>query len=169
MTAEHDQRLAEVETAAHRGVETELRAQLPHLIEGLTLAVSKNDDRKVRAYGNRLRLFAQFEELRGECIGPLVELGLRGFRENPSKADTWARFARERADDVQADLSRSSPETRLQPTSLGMHVGDHCSRKLSQPTGPAYRFLADRRLRNEPASLSAGVVSPDARKAWGQH
>lgn len=106
MTAEQDQRLAEVEAAAHRGIESELRANLPHLIEGLSVSVAKNDDRKVRAYGNRLRLFAQFDDLRGECLGPLVELGLRGLRDNPSKADTWARFAREQADEAQIELVR---------------------------------------------------------------
>jgi hypothetical protein len=91
--ADHDFRLARCDELLHAAAKGTVEECLQVAGRQMQAAASRNDYRRVKAYGNRVLRAAQFTGVREDACRQLEEMALLGFRNEPGAAETWARFA----------------------------------------------------------------------------
>lgn len=90
--ATHDAKLSEYKECIDRRIAGELSAKLPAVLADFRVAASDENDRLLRAYGNRLLEMGSFAELLPTVASALVPVALEAMRSAPARADSWCRY-----------------------------------------------------------------------------
>jgi len=90
---EDDAYISNVEDIIARGSRIEIEESLPEIFNRLTIQASpKGDDRKFRAYANRILQIGEFQEFGGSVINRLVPFVVERMESHPNRSDYWTKL-----------------------------------------------------------------------------